>query len=239
MLASTPVGTGGNITLQIADDISLQNNSTISAQALQDANGGNITIDAEFIIASLNQNNDIIANAEQGAGGSINITAEGVFGIQERPLNPFTNDINASSDFGISGTVSINTPDTGALQEAIETPEIVETETLGANACSGGGTKGASSFEIVGQGGVPPEPTEPFTADAIVIEGKSSPIGRGQSERLQSEETEEEVKTFRLADVVPARGMIIKENGDVILTAYPTPNVVQRTPQSSDNCRDS
>ena len=37
---------------------------------------------------------------------------------------------------------------------------------------------------------------------------------------------------------MPARGMIIKENGDVILTAYPTDNV-QRTPHNSANCRNS
>ncbi len=52
----------------------------------------------------------------------------------------------------------------------------------------------------------------------------------------KQEDTKEEVKTFQLDDIVPARGMIIKENGDVILTAYPTPNTTGRTPSNRRSC---
>ena len=38
-------------------------------------------------------------------------------------------------------------------------------------------------------------------------------------------------------EIVPARGAIILENGDVILTAYSTPNATPRTPIDSANCR--
>ena len=107
LLASTPVGTGGIIELQIADDLILRDSSTISAEALEDADGGNITIDTEFLIAFPNENNDIIANAERGRGGNIDITAVSVFGIEERPLNPFTNDINASSDFELQNNTML------------------------------------------------------------------------------------------------------------------------------------
>ncbi len=238
VLASTPVGTGGNLTLQIADNLTLRENSTISAQAFENANGGNVTIDAEFIIAFLNQNNDIIASAEQGIGGNINITAEGVFGLEERSSNPpnETNDIDASSEFGLDGTVSINSPDIGTFQEAIEAPEVVEPQTLGANACSGGRATGASSFTITGKGGVPPEPTEPFTADAIAIEGKSVPIGIEPGEKVQQEEIQPIITA--LGEIYPARGIVLKENGDLILTNYPTINV-QRTPHGSSHCHKS
>ena len=232
-------GNGGEINIQETERLTLQDGSRITTTAAGLENtggdGGNISIDAELIIAFLNENSDITANAFGGDGGNITIFTEGIFGLQERTLNDETNDINASSEFGLGGNISINTPDVNVRQEAIETPEIVETETLGANACSGGGKSGVSSFEITGKGGVPPEPTEPFTADAIVIEGKSSPIGTGQPERVQIEEIKPLVTAKGV--IYPARGAILLENGNVMLTAYPTPNVVQRTPQSSPHCR--
>ena len=79
--AATQAGNGGNITLNIADSITLKDTGFISARALQDANGGNINIDTDFIIAFPQGNNDIIANAQRGNGGNININAESLFGI--------------------------------------------------------------------------------------------------------------------------------------------------------------
>ena len=246
--AETMAGSGGNIDLQVDESIKLKRESTISAQAKEDADGGNININAELIITSLNQNNDIIANANRGAGGNINITAEGVFNIQERPLNPITNDINASSEFGLDGTVSINTPDTSTLQETVETPEIVEPQVLSAKACSVRGESGVSSFNIAGKGGVPPVLTAPLTADAIHIEGKTVTLQPEVDEAnvAKTEQTEpkkrkfvtlvEQTESISLEDIVPARGAIILENGDVLLTAYPTPNNVSRTPVKSANC---
>jgi len=114
--AGTQSGNGGNISLKVADDITLGNDSTISAKAFNNANGGNLTIDTNFIVAFPDGNNDIIANAAQGTGGNINITAESLFGIEERLQNDFTNDIDASSEFGFNGNVSINTPEAGAIQ---------------------------------------------------------------------------------------------------------------------------
>ena len=246
--AATTFGEGGNITLEINDSITLDNNSQISAAATGSANGGNININTNLILATPNQNSDIIASSEQGAGGRIMIDAEGIIGIEERPLNPATNDINASG--GVDGEVIINTPDVDVTQGVIELPtNIVEAETLGANACSGGEKTGVSSFEITGKGGVPPEPTAPINSHNIYIGGK--PVNteaeevalvktqkHGYENQDKQENTKEEEKTFRLADIVPARGMIIKENGDVILTAYPTDHV-QRTPHRSSNCRQS
>ncbi|MDJ0687139.1 MAG: hypothetical protein QNJ41_01385 [Xenococcaceae cyanobacterium MO_188.B32] len=233
--ATTAFGEGGNITLQIADRLTLREESTITAQAFENANGGNITIDAEFIIASLNQNNDIIASAERGRGGNINITAQGVFGLEERSSTPpnETNDIDASSEFGLDGTIVINTPDISSLQEAIEAPEIVQLQTLGTSACSGRGATGGSSFNITGKGGVPPELTAPLSSDTIFLEGKPIPIGTGQPERVKREQ----IKPLITAqgEIYPARGIIFLENGDIILTPYPTDNV-QRTPHSPNNC---
>ena len=110
--AATQAGDEGNISLKVAEDIILRDNSLISAQALKDATGGNIDIDARFLVAFPEQNNDIIARAERGDGGNIDIIAEAVFGIKERSSTPpnNTNDIDASSEFGLDGSISIDTP---------------------------------------------------------------------------------------------------------------------------------
>ncbi len=95
--AATSSGRGGEIFINLNDNLRLSNNSRITAQAFNNADGGNIDINANFVIAFPDGNNDILANAEQGRGGDIEIKAESLFGIEERPLNDSTNDINASS----------------------------------------------------------------------------------------------------------------------------------------------
>ena len=239
---TSATGQGGIINLNVDGNLLLSDNSDISALAESGANGGTINLDANLIIASPNENNDIIANSLQGNGGDINITSEALLGIEERDSIPEnqTNDIDASSEFGFDGSISINTPDVDVTQGLTELPKnVVAPETISTQACSNGRrVGGASSFEIVGKGGVPPEPTAPIDSHNIYIGGK--PVNNqtnAENRKQQQEETDKEVKTFRLADVVPARGMIIKENGDVILTAYPTPNITTgRTPTNRASC---
>ena len=233
-VSSFLTGDGGNINIQ-TDSLILENQALISAQAIESADGGNVNIDAEIIIASPNQNNDIIASAEQGVGGNINITAEGIFGLEERSSTPAneTNDIDASSEFGLDGTVLINTPDVGTFREIIEAPEITQLQTLGANACARKGASETSSFTITGKGGIPAKLTEALNSDRIFIEGESTSISLEQTERLQTEQ----IKPLVTAQgkIYPARGIVFLENGDILLTPYPT-NTVQRTPYNSLNC---
>jgi len=120
--AATASVEGGNIRLQVKDNLTLQENSTISAGASNNASGGNIDINAKFVIAFPEQNNDILANAFQGNGGNINIKAQGIFGIEERNSQPanFTNDINASSKLGLSGTVAIAFPQVTVDQQLLD-----------------------------------------------------------------------------------------------------------------------
>ncbi|MDJ0592053.1 MAG: filamentous hemagglutinin N-terminal domain-containing protein [Pleurocapsa sp. MO_226.B13] len=72
---------GGNVNLELTDNLILRNDSSISARAFQEADGGNLDIDARFIIAFPDGNNDILASAQQGQGGNISIDAESLFGI--------------------------------------------------------------------------------------------------------------------------------------------------------------
>ena len=251
ILVETVSGQGGNINLKVNDFITLRNNSIISSEAGGAfGDGGSINIDTNFIVAFPNQNNDILADAQTGEGGNINIAAEALFGIEERPLNPITNDINASSEFGLDGTVSITTPDINRIQTDIEIPNnIVETETLGVNACAGRATTETSTFIVKGKGGIPPQPTEPFMADALIPDGKPITIDKEtdvNSLLVEESETEQvdpyyippDIKPIKtsMGDIYPARGVIKTEDGRVILTTYPTDNVNTRTPHNSANC---
>jgi hypothetical protein len=38
-------------------------------------------------------------------------------------------------------------------------------------------------------------------------------------------------------EILPAQGMTINEKGQIVLTAYPTPNVSPRIPDKLLNCR--
>ena len=108
--ATSTSGEGGNITLQIAENLVLNNNSQISTRAGTEntggGDGGNINIAAEFVIADPTSNSDITANAFMGNGGNINITTQQLFGIEFRPEQTQFSDITASSEFGIDGARS-------------------------------------------------------------------------------------------------------------------------------------
>ena len=161
LFASTLMGTGGNMNLQIADNLTLQNNSTISAQALQEANGGNINLEANFVIAQPNQNNDIIASAAQGTGGNINITTNAIFGLELRSSIPEnnTNDLDASSELGVDGTIEINELDVNPTEALEELPveAINVTGLVAQNLCQQGQ---GSEFVVTGKGGTAPSPTQ-------------------------------------------------------------------------------
>ncbi|MEL6439586.1 MAG: filamentous hemagglutinin N-terminal domain-containing protein [Cyanobacteria bacterium J06621_8] len=225
--AATQAGDGGNITLQIADNITLQDSGLISAEALEDANGGNINIDTNFIVAFPNGNNDIIATAERGNGGNININAESLLGIQQRPLNNATNDINASSEFSLDGTVTINTPDTNSVQGEINLPEnVIETQDTVAQTCRSNRELAAqNSFTISGKGGIPNEPAMPFDSQNISINGEYNftSIIPQAIETIQGK-------------IQLARGIRVAESGAIILTAYPTNNQGERVAEGLRNC---
>ncbi|MGL5795960.1 MAG: filamentous hemagglutinin N-terminal domain-containing protein, partial [Waterburya sp.] len=226
--ADTQAGEGGNITLQTTKDIILKNNNSISAEAFNQANGGNLNIDARFIIADPNSNNDIIASAEQGQGGNITINAESLFGIEQRPLNNLTNDINASSQVrGLDGTVSIFTPDINPVQGATELPSnVVEPEITTAQACKANRETLANNSLIVrGKGGMPITPDQPLTSQNLLING----------EITSASAIPEPIETSQ-GKIQLARGIKVSEDGGVILTAYPTNNAGERLPAGRINC---
>ena len=144
----------------------------------KDANGGNIDIDTNFIVAFPQGNNDIIATAERGNGGNININAESLFGIQERGLTSYTNDINASSEFSLDGSVTISNPDLNPVQGATELPQsVIELGETTTQACrSDRETAAENSLTISGKGGIPSAPDLPLESRKININSQTGSI---------------------------------------------------------------
>ncbi|MBW4532515.1 MAG: hypothetical protein KME09_01115 [Pleurocapsa minor HA4230-MV1] len=114
--ASTLSGEGGNINLD-TESLKLFGQSNITASAQGQGNGGNITIDTDTMVGL--ENSDITANAVAGNGGNITIDSNYIFGLESRQsLTPF-NDITASSELGIDGTVIISSPENNVGEEII------------------------------------------------------------------------------------------------------------------------
>ncbi|MGL5942631.1 MAG: filamentous hemagglutinin N-terminal domain-containing protein [Waterburya sp.] len=234
ILAETAFGEGGNINLKIDDTLTMRNNSLISAQASNNANGGNVDIDANFIVAFPNQidgnGSDIIASAAEGNGGRITINTESLLGIEARKAvdNNRTNDIDASSDFGLDGTVAIFTPDINPIQGATELPSnIVEAEQATAQACQASReTEAKNSLIVRGKGGIPATPVQPLTSQNLIIDGQYTDA---------TYITPQPVKTSQ-GMIQLARGIKIAKNGQVTLTAYPTNNAGERLPEGKINC---
>ncbi|NJL51655.1 MAG: filamentous hemagglutinin N-terminal domain-containing protein [Hydrococcus sp. SU_1_0] len=234
IIAETESGTGGNIKLQIDDTLTLDNNSVISAQASNRGNGGNVNIDANFIVAFPNQiagnGSDIIASAEAGNGGSIKISGESLLGIEARKAkdNNRTNDIDASSEFGLNGTVEIFTPDSVPLQATIELPSnVVEAEPTATQVCNYNREAGANQgLAIAGKGGITPAPDGILNSDNIITSNENS---AGTSTIPEPIETSQ-------GKIQLARGIMVTKSGEIILTAYPTNNAGERMPEVKPNC---
>jgi filamentous hemagglutinin family protein len=159
--ASTVAGIGGNIHLQ-ASEIQLRNGSRIVTDA-NTQDGGNIAIDTETLVAL--ENSDITANALQGRGGRVTINTQGIFGTQFRETLTPESDITATSELGaaFSGIVELNTPD---VQSAVDVGELDAREINPGNLVTVGCRDYQGSELIVtGQGGLPPDPTQPLTSD--------------------------------------------------------------------------
>ncbi|AFY45254.1 S-layer family protein [Nostoc sp. PCC 7107] len=156
-------GEGGNIDLQVRDVLLMRHGSFISAEA--GGNGGNITINAPNIVGL--ENSDIIANAVQGRGGNIHITTQGIIGLKYgNLLNPrevLTNDITASSQFNVNGTVQINNIGVDPNSGLVELPKNLTDPSQ--QIASGCANETGSSFVATGRGGVPENPTEEIRSD--------------------------------------------------------------------------
>ncbi|MEA5513413.1 S-layer family protein [Nodularia sp. UHCC 0506] len=159
--AQTESGNGGNIDLKVGSLLLMRDRSQITSTAQGNGNGGNITMNSPIIFGW--ENSDIIANAFQGKGGNINIQAQGILGLEFRQQLTPENDITASSQFGLSGTVQVNTvgvdPNSGLVELPTNVTDPSQQITTG---CS---NTTDSSFVSTGRGGIPQNPTQEVRSD--------------------------------------------------------------------------
>jgi large exoprotein involved in heme utilization and adhesion len=141
---------GGNIDIQTQRMIQLTDSQILTSVQSGAGNGGNITIDPQFLILD---NTQILAQAVAGNGGNISIVA-GTMMVSPGSL------INASSQTGISGQVSIQAPVTNlaaALSRLSQTP-LNAAELLTARCAARLREGQTSSLTLAGRDGVPAEP---------------------------------------------------------------------------------
>ncbi|NEO39932.1 MAG: filamentous hemagglutinin N-terminal domain-containing protein [Moorea sp. SIOASIH] len=207
--ASTQSGEGGNIDLQITDNLLLRNGSTITTEAGGTGNGGNITINSDLV--TLMEGSLINANANRGNGGNISITTQGLF-VRDRA-------ITASSEFGVDGVISINNPYTPA-NGLIELPTELRDRTQQiAEGCRWTDT---SSFYITGRGGIPQDPSAMVRGGQILSDVRD--ISDLSIVRAIPQAEDRKAHTNTKAPIVEANAWIINEEGNVELVAVVNSN---------------
>ena len=125
-------------------------NSTISASVLDGSGGGgSVNIDPQFVLL---QNSQILANAVQGPGGNISITTNLL-------LQDANSAISASSQFGLNGTVTVQSPISqagGKIQQLGKSP--LQATSLLSQRCAALAGGEFSSFTVAGRDSLPAEP---------------------------------------------------------------------------------
>ena len=226
LIAQTRSRNGGNINLQVGDLLLMRHNSLISASAgtaNAGGDGGNITISAPLIVALPKENSDIRANAFQGKGGNIQITAQGIFGLQYRPQDTPLSDITASSQFGSAGIVQIKTPGIDPSRGLANLPATpVDASRQIAQGChSMNAVASQHKFVVTGRGGLPPDPSEALSRDAVQVGWVTDHPMEGK--QVRSEELEQNSSSLptHSSPFVEAQGWVYGPNGEIVLTATP------------------
>ncbi len=214
--AQTANSDGGGIILEIGNYLLLANNSKITSTAgtsQSGGNGGNIKVNAPLIVGiSSNTNHQIIANAFQGNGGNIQITTDGIFGGE------FI-DIQASSQFGVNGTIEINTPGIDPTSGLTQLPSIpIDLSALINNSCQ---VSKRNSFTVTGKGGIPNSPNDILISNNPVVDWGFFTPNSSQKAAFIPENTLQKEKTNQPQEIKEAQGFIKDDKGDIILTSHP------------------
>ncbi len=240
--AETAAGDQGNIILNTSD-LRLRNNSQITTNATGVATGGNIEINTDNLIAI--EDSDISANAQQAFGGQVIINANAIFGTQFRQQQTGASDITATSELGpdFSGTVELNTeidPSSGLIE--LDANVVDPNDLIAQNFCKQGRD---SQFIIIGRGGLPPNPRDPQSVNLSHVEPiETVPSNRTQQLTISPQQLFEtpppsnEIEERTSENIIPARGWIRNQKGEVILVSYdPTQVGVRRQPYNFNPCQ--
>ena len=173
-------------------------NSMISASVLDGTGGGgSVNVDPQFVIL---QNSQILAQAVQGPGGNISIATN--------LLLPDANSaISASSQSGVNGTVTIqspNAPASGKIQPLGKSP-LLATSLLNQRCAALAGGE-LSSFTVAGRDSLPAEPGSWLASPlaALSVDARPAVRGEGLAGMTQGDSLGEETTLLSLRQIAPA-----------------------------------
>ncbi|MFB2970568.1 filamentous hemagglutinin N-terminal domain-containing protein [Aerosakkonema sp. BLCC-F183] len=213
--ASTIVGEGGNIDLQISTLLQMRDRSFISAEAGGRGNGGNITLNAPVLVGL--ENSDIIANAVQGAGGNIQIGTQGIFGLAFRTQLTPESDITASSQLGVNGTVNISTFDFSNQNIVFVPPHnfLGEAPVIASSCLTRRNTQ-QGRFVVTGNGGISETP------DTLLMPYEAAQVrNMGQLRESENRSSETSNSTQRGRSIQEATGWDFTPDGKLVLVVKP------------------
>jgi filamentous hemagglutinin family protein len=209
-------GDGGNITINTSN-LSAKKNSNLTTSAIG-GDGGNINITADTILGL--ENSDITASAVGGNGGNIIITTDLIYGYQARSQTTPFEDITASSELGIDGTVTINSPETSVEEDLILSAKKIEFndyKKLLQGSCLDENRPGREEFTYIG-GGIPESPDKYFLDQEDDEEYSLSPNSSNLSEELQNQANKTPTIWQEGDPIVPANAVEVR-NGRKFLVA--------------------
>ncbi len=133
----------------------------VRASAGADGNGGDVKIIADSLLM---QRSAILARAQNGNGGKLDFD---LTGKDKLYISGSFSQLNADSDTGNAGEITINAPDANlnsALQE--QETNFVAAPQLAADACGPAATSSLSTFSLNDEGGTPVSPDRYLSASA-------------------------------------------------------------------------
>ncbi|MDP3090901.1 MAG: filamentous hemagglutinin N-terminal domain-containing protein [Nitrospira sp.] len=164
---------GGNIDIQAIDRIRLVNSSISTSVLGGSGSGGNITIDPNVVIL---QNSQVIAQAVQGAGGNISITTP-LFLADASSL------VDASSQFGLNGTVNIQSPTSNLAGTVSSLPSSLrQVQSLQTGRCAALADSRSSSLIVAGRDILPAEPGGWSPSPFALIMEQTEPLALASEE---------------------------------------------------------
>ncbi|MBP5975983.1 S-layer family protein [Brasilonema sp. CT11] len=159
--------------------------------------------------------------------------------LEQRKSTPIntTNDIDASSPFGSQGTVIINTLEIDPSRGLFELSENVidPAQQIAQNPCIKGF---GSTFTITGRGGLPTDPNKILSSDNVRVDLIQPVVNhKNSSSETQNQSSTSATAKPKVKEIIPARGWIFNEKGQVVLVAYdPTQTGIQRSQPTPPAC---
>ncbi len=225
--ATSILGEGGDINLQVRDDLVLRNGSEISTRAgtqnTGGGNGGNITIDTGVL--AIVENSQINANAFAGKGGNIGITTRGIF------VSPDSS-IMASSTLGFNGVIEINNLNVDPSRGLAKLPENVSDPSN--QVSTGCAADRGNQFVITGQGGLPEDPSQTLLGRTIWQDLRLTTESSGEQGRISR--SQPITKNQQLTPLVEATQWMINSKGQVELVAQSPEATLNGLGQKSVGC---